>query len=232
MTNEVAHKNLKVIIDKNAQGVAFGGAPAFLDVELDIFLNQAQNEIISNKFTGNNVLKQGFESSALRVSELDKLVMTDTDVYAVNTEYNEFVLDDVHNGGKRLIILQTSIYMQDQQAMCSLFDHDRVRLYKQTYCNIPWIENPVYAIEDNKLYIYVDPLLMSKDEYKPTEQGYKLKITYMRPPTKFNYLEPNQELDFSDDVMEEILNRAAVIALESIESQRATTKTQINQLSE
>ena len=191
MTNEVAHKNLKVIIDKNAQGVAFGGAPAFLDVELDIFLNQAQNEIISNKFTGNNVLKQGFESSALRVSELDKLVMTDTDVYAVNTEYNEFVLDDVHNGGKRLIILQTSIYMQDQQAMCSLFDHDRVRLYKQTYCNIPWIENPVYAIE-----------------------------------------EPNQELDFSDDVMEEILNRAAVIALESIESQRATTKTQINQLSE
>lgn len=41
MTTATAHKNLKVILDKNAQGVAFGGAPAFIDAELDIFLNQA-----------------------------------------------------------------------------------------------------------------------------------------------------------------------------------------------
>lgn len=232
MTNEVAHKNLKVIIDKNAQGVAFGGAPAFLDVELDVFLNQAQNEVISNKFTGHNVLTTGFEANAMRVSELDKLVKTDDGIYAINKEYNEFVLDNVHDDGNRLIILQVMIYMQSHQAVCYLFDHDRVRLYKQTYCNIPWIENPVYAIEDNKLYIYVDPILMQDVHYSPSDKGYEVKLTYMRPPKKFNYLLPNEELDFSDDIMEEIINRAAVIALESVESQRATTKTQINQLSE
>lgn len=232
MTNEVAHKNLKVIIDKNAQGVAFGGAPAFLDAELDIFLNQAQNEIISNKFTGNNVLQQGFEANALRMSELDKLVCTDDNVYAVHTDYNEFVLDNVHNDGNRLIILQVMLHMQSHQTICSMFDHTNVRLYKQTYCNTPWIEIPVYTIEDNKLYVYIDPIMMEDVNFAPSAEGYEVKLTYVRPPIRFNYLQPKQELEFSDDIMEEIINRAAVIALESIESQRATTKTQINQLSE
>lgn len=232
MTNNTAHKNLKVVIDKNAQGVAFGGAPAFLDVELDVFLNQAQNEVISNKFTGNNILNQGFEATALRTSELDVLVCTDDNIYASNSEYNEFVLDNVHDDGNRLIILQAMIYMQSYQAVCILLDHKSVNLYKQTYCNTPWVENPVCAIENNKLYLYVDPIMMQDPKYAPSEYGYEVKLTYMRPPTKFNYLQPDKELDFPDDIMEEIINRAAVIALESVESQRAQVKSQLNQLSE
>lgn len=102
MNNRTAHIQFKVILDKNAQGVAFGGAPAFLPQEIDLFLNQGQDEIISNKISGNNVLKVGFEGSQQRISELDALVRTDKNVTANRSEFNEFVLDNVHKDGERL----------------------------------------------------------------------------------------------------------------------------------
>ena len=104
MNNRTAHIQFKVILDKNAQGVAFGGAPAFLPQEIDLFLNQGQDEIISNKISGNNVLKVGFEGSQQRISELDALVRTDKNVTANRREFNEFVLDNVHKDGERLTI--------------------------------------------------------------------------------------------------------------------------------
>ena len=33
------HKTFKVMMDKNAEAVAFGGCPAFLPEEIDLFLN-------------------------------------------------------------------------------------------------------------------------------------------------------------------------------------------------
>jgi hypothetical protein len=41
MTNKDSHIIFKVVLDKNAEGVAYGGCPAFLDEEVDLFLNQA-----------------------------------------------------------------------------------------------------------------------------------------------------------------------------------------------
>lgn len=52
------HKAFKVLMDKNSEAVAFGGCPAFLPEEIDLFLNQAYLEVICNKYTGNNTLKQ------------------------------------------------------------------------------------------------------------------------------------------------------------------------------
>jgi len=39
MTNKDSHIIFKVVLDKNAEGIAYGGCPAFLEV--DLFLNQA-----------------------------------------------------------------------------------------------------------------------------------------------------------------------------------------------
>jgi hypothetical protein len=51
MTKDEVLNKFKVLIDKNA-GIAFGGYPAFLDEEIDIFLIQAMKEVISNKYNG------------------------------------------------------------------------------------------------------------------------------------------------------------------------------------
>lgn len=232
MNNRTAHIQFKVILDKNAQGVAFGGAPAFLPQEIDLFLNQGQDEIISNKISGNNTLRIGFEGSQQRISELDYLVRTSKNLVAYRTTNNEFVVENVHDNGNRLTIWNLSLKYGNELANCLLVDHNTAGMFKQTYNNIPWVEQPVVVLEDNTALIYVDPLLMTNKDFAPTNDRYAVDITYIKRPTRFDYTKPNDELDLPDDVMSEVINRAVVLALENIESQRTASKLQLNQLSE
>jgi hypothetical protein len=105
MTNKDSHIIFKVVLDKNAEGIAYGGCPAFLDEEVDLFLNQAQLEILSNKITGNNALRIGLEGSVSNLSEIEKLIATDVNLHAVHTGYNEYALEDVHDEDNRMTIL-------------------------------------------------------------------------------------------------------------------------------
>lgn len=232
MNNRTAHIQFKVILDKNAQGVAFGGAPAFLPQEIDLFLNQAQDEIISNKISGNNPLKIAFEGSPQRISQLDKLIKTDENLVMNKVAYNEFVLNDVHNEGNRVTIWEVTLKYGNSFANCMIVDHNTAMLFKQTYNNTPWVETPVAVLEDNKLIVYVDPVLMQDPEYAPSNSRYAVNITYIKKPTQFNYTKLEDELDLPDEVMSEVINRAVVLALENIESQRTSSKLQLNQLSE
>lgn len=232
MNNRTAHIQFKVILDKNAEGVAFGGAPAFLPQEIDLFLNQAQNEIISNKISGNNALKVAFEGNPQRISELDKLICTDENVVLSKSVYNEFVLNNVHNNGERVTIWQVTLKYGNSYANCLIVDHNTASLFKQTYNNIPWVEMPVATLENDKLLVYVDPILMQNPEYAPSNNRYAANITYIKKPTPFDHTNLDGELDLPDDVMSEVINRAVVLALENIESQRTSTKLQLNQLSE
>ena len=232
MNNRTAHIQFKVILDKNAQGVAFGGAPAFLPQEIDLFLNQGQDEIVSNKISGNNTLKVGFEGSQQRISELDALVRTDKNISSVRTEFNEFVLENVHKDGERLTIWGVMLKYGNYPTNCLLVDHNTAGLFKQTYNNIPWVEHPVSVLENNNLIIYVDPIMMEDPVYAPTDDKYAVDITYIKKPKRFDYTKPDEELDLPDDVMTEAINRAVVLALENIESQRTAGKLQLNQLSE
>ena len=232
MNNRTAHIQFNVILDKNAQGVAYGGSPAFLPEEIDIFLNQAQNEIISNKISGNNVLKQGFEGSLQSISELDALVRTDENIFANNSMYNEFVIDDIHDGGRRVTILSAVIMFKGSSTNCLIVDHENANLFKQTYNNIPWVEVPVATLEDNKMKIYVDPVMQISDSFKPSSNKYAVNVTYIKKPKEFDYTQLDEELDLPEDVMNEVINRAVVIALENIESPRTSSKLQLNQLSE
>lgn len=232
MNNRTAHIQFKVILDKNAQGVAFGGAPAFLPQEIDLFLNHAQNDIISNKISGNNVLKQGFEATPWRMSELDKLIKTDENIVVNKTTYNEFVLSNVHKDGDRVSIIGVVLKYGNSYANCLLVDHNTAGMFKQTYNNIPWVDTPIATLEDNNMLIYVDPILMQTPEYQPSNNRYAVNITYIKRPVQFDYTNPDGELELPDDVMQDVVNRAVVLALENIESQRTSSKLQLNQLSE
>lgn len=232
MNNRKSHIYFKVVLDKNAQGVAFGGAPAFLPSEIDIFLNQAQDEILNNKISGNNSLRQGFEASLQRMSQIDKLIATDKNLQITNQVTNEFLLEDAHSNGSRLMLLQFELNYGSELAKGMIIDHNSARLYKQTYDNIPWVEHPIATLEDDNMLIYVDPIIMATAGSLPVNGKYLINLTYIKNPKRFDYTKPEEELDFPDNVMNEIINRAAVLALEDIESQRTSGKLQLNQLSE
>lgn len=127
MTNKDSHIIFKVVLDKNAEGIAYGGCPAFLDEEVDLFLNQAQLEILSNKITGNNALRIGLEGSVSNLSEIEKLIATDVNLHAVHTDYNEYALEDVHDEDNRMTILSVLLKYGQFQTNCVLTSHELVK---------------------------------------------------------------------------------------------------------
>lgn len=223
------HKAFKVIMDKNSEAVAFGGCPAFLPEEIDLFLNQAYIEVLNNKFTGMNTMQIGFEGSVKRIADLESLIKTDKSIVAsVETGTNVITVNDFFGSEgvyNRMFYITSVLHFEDNTSTCVLVDHDSVRKFLKAYNNDPWIDTPVSTLEDNKLKVYVDTHTM--------KAPYTLDITYVKFPIKIDYTTPNTEInEVPDRVMYEVINRAVVIALENIESKRTETKLQINNLQE
>lgn len=223
------HKAFKVIMDKNSEAIAFGGCPAFLSEEIDLFLNQAYLEVISNKFTGMNTTQIGFEGSVKRIADLEKLIKTDSNISAtLNTNSNVITINNFFGSGSsynRMFYVTSVLHFKNSVSTCILVDHDQARKFLKAYNNDPWIDTPVSTLEDNKLQIYVDTHSMLGP--------YTVDITYVKFPMKISYTSPNTEIDeVPDRIMNEVINRAVVLALENIESKRTETKVQLNNLQE
>lgn len=225
------HKAFKVLMDKNSEAVAFGGCPAFLPEEIDLFLNQAYIEVICNKYTGNNTMKVGFEGAVKRIADLQKLIKTDTAqplVYPYSSS-NVLTLSNFFKDNqelKRMFYVDCVLHFNDEVAICTLIDHEKAKGFLQTYNNMPWIETPVAVLEDNTLKIYIDPIRMSADTYTAD-------ITYIKYPQNISYTDYNKDItEVPDYILNEVIDRAVEIALETIESQRTQTKVQLDSLNE
>ena len=226
MTVSEIHKAFKVIMDKNAEAVAFGGCPAFLPEEIDLFLNQAFTEIISNKFTGQNVLQVPFEGSVKRVADLEGLVKTDTNISLTATpNTNVLTLDDFSNSDTRMFYVTSILHFNNGSSICALVSHEDARRFLKTYNNDPWIDTPVVTLEDNQLKVMIDTYTM--------EAPYTIDITYVSFPPIIDSNSPTTDITVVPDrILYEIINRAVLIALDNIESRRVETKSQINNLQE
>lgn len=234
LTSEI-HKTFKVMMDKNAEAIAFGGCPAFLPAEIDLFLNQAYIEIICNKYTGTNSLKLPFEGSVKRVQDLEQLVKTDKAVTAnveagTNKLYISNLLDAKDSSIKRMFFVNAVLHWtasgnKPSNATVSIVDHATANRFLETHQNKPWIHTPVATIENNTLYIYIDTALMVAP--------YTVDITYVKYPKQIDYTTQDVNIDeVPDRIMYEVINRAVLIALENIESKRTETKLNLNNLQE
>lgn len=239
MTRDDLHIAFKIEMDKNSQSTAFGGCPAFLPEEIDYWLNQGIQQLVSTKFTGNNNLKQPFEGSVKRIQDLEKLVKTDKGIQAnLDENTNRITIDNllnksVGNQGRMFFITATvnwtdktsDTIRRKPSAVVTMVDHNIANRFLETYNNKPWIDNPVATIENNSLQIYVDTTL--------TSSPYTVDITYVKYPTP---IEETSEEDGITEIPEymkyEIVNTAVALALENIESRRIQTKTQLNTIQE
>lgn len=257
MTTKDLHIAFKVLLDKNSESIAYGGCPAFLDEEVDIFLNQAYLQVINQKFTGNNTIQQGFEVSVKRTSDLEKLVKTDHLVPVVRGFANVLELKNAftkekpagngdqgegNNNCKRLYFVSARLlwdFTKDSgpnvleriginTAPVSLVNHNVAQKFLMTHNNHPYIPTPIATMEDDSLLIYVDPYKMLT-----TENKYYLDLTYVKYPSTIDHNKPTDTLDnLPDSVMDEVVNRAVLIALDNIEAPRTQQKSQINTLQE
>lgn len=230
MTIEAIHRNFKIVLDKNAQAAAYGGCPAFLPEEEDLWLMQGYYEVLSNKFTGTNANQEAFEGSVKRIADLEKLIRTDTDqVLSLDSSSNVLTLTDffktADNTNNRMFFVDAVLHFGNNRSVCTLVDHTTAKKFLKTYNNNPWIDTPVATLQDNQLKIFIDTYKMAAP--------YKLDITYVKHPEVIDYRQGTKDItEVPDSVMYEIINRAAVLALENIESKRVETKLQINNLQE
>ena len=242
------HKTFKTMMDKNAESVAFGGCPAFLSEEIDLFLNQAYVEVICNKYTGTNILKVPFEGSVKRIQDLEGLVKTDKGISVKNNTKTtgdnvlqvENLLTVVASGStpendKMFFVSAVLHWGEDEDdkfskprtnaATIQMIDHLSSDKFLLTHNNSPWIPVPVATISDKTLNVFVDPIT--------TGNNFTIDITYVKFPEKINYKTPDVNInEVPDRVMYEVINRAVLIALENIESKRTETKINLNNLQE
>lgn len=224
MTRDQLHIAFKIAIDKNSASVAFGGCPAFLDEEIDYWLNQGMYQEVSNKFTGLNTLKQPFEQSVKRIHDLEKLVQTDNLIEAVREgSTNRCVVNNLFKD--KMFFVEGSFRFDSNTSNIILIDHNSSKQFKQTYDNLPYIQSPVGVIEEDDLFIYFDPMSMKANKYF-------VDITYVKYPTKIEDLPEEGMIEFPEYMQHEIVNRAVELALEDIESRRVQTKSQLNQIDE
>lgn len=230
MTRDELHMAFKVELDKNSNSIAYGGCPAFIDAEIDYWLNRALYDVIINKFTGGDSDIK-FEGSVKRISDLERLVRTDTNLNLAkeqntNCVYLESLLNKQQYSKGRMLFVQAVLKWTDadkeKSATIKLISHIDAKQFIQTYNNVPWIEDPVGIIKDNTLYIYYDPISMKSDKYL-------LDLTYVKHPCLVTELPPTSALsELPQQTWYQVITRAVQLALENIESQRLTTNTQIN----
>lgn len=218
MTKEEVLNKFKVLIDKNAD-ISFGGYPAFLDSEIEIFLNQAMIEVISNKYTGTQN-QAGFESNDKRIADLQGLIGTALILKANNTHIPNAVSFDLPDDFWFYVDAYIKINA-DKVYQVELTTHDIVKNFAATHDNDPYIPVAKAVLEENKIIVYYDTHIVNSIE--------AFALSYIYYPVMFI----NDKLDENIEVlMDEIINRAVLIALENIEAPRTETKAQLNSLQE
>ena len=210
----------KVLIDKNTD-ISFGGCPAFFDSEIEMFLNQAMIEIISNKYTGaqNQV---GFEVNDKRIADLQTLICTTLVVNAKETNISNAVSFELPSD----FWLYVDSYVKingDKIYQVELTTHEGVKNFAVTHDNDPYIPVAKAVIENNSLIVYYDTHIVNTID--------ALSLSYIYQPVLFGL---NDTIDegLTEPILNEIINRAVLIALESIESPRTETKSQLNNIQE
>ena len=231
MTKEEVLNKFKVLIDKNA-GVAFGGYPAFIDAEIDMFISQAVHEVISNKYTGTQN-QAGFEANDKRIADLQGLVGTALILTAKETSVSNAVAFELPTDfwfyvDAYVKINGSTVYQVE------LTTHDIVKNFAVTHDNDPYIPVAKAVLEGNNIVIYYDKHIVNSID--------GLAMSYIYKPVIYTASLLEDDVDNMmygeilnkalEPIIDEIINRAVLIALENIEAPRTETKAQLNSLQE
>ena len=159
MTRNELHTAFKVEMDKNSVNMAYGGCPAFIDSEIDYWINKGYYNLLMQKFTGGTSNEVKFEGDVKRIADFDRLIRTDENISltkdnTTNCAYLSNLLNRNNDNRGRMFYVSSVLSWGDSKAIVKLLDHTQIKNFIKTYNNNPWIENPVGVIEDNTLKIY------------------------------------------------------------------------------
>lgn len=211
--------------------------PSLTKYEVATILDKAYLALIAQKYTGNNPRKSAFESDMKATEDLQPLInkfkaigsLTGDNSYTFNTHTMDNLILYIIDGEIEIKGSITSHDDIDHQYENIVFvSHDIAKKFRATKTNLPWVEQPVGCIENNKVVIYVDPMDV---QYNGAQS--KAEFTFIKRPAKFavgqglsvtDYDFGQTEFELSDSMAEELINLAIIMSTEIVESSRLATK--------
>ena len=226
MTTTEIHQLFDVNYDKANVITAY---PTFLPEEKDVWLNEAYNMWINQRFTGNNARQIAFEGDTKRVSDLQALIkkaslttFTKDDFVSNSIWYKLSDIKDFRFFISSAIKINTS----EVQTMLTI-NHTQAQQFKASNINMPWIPEPVCTVGNEKITVYYDPVKVD------TVLAANLQVTYLKQPEVFDYYNsPTAMFELTDAVAYEVINLAVLLALENVESERMSSTSSIMEIKE
>lgn len=238
----MTHKEIlnKFYIEYDKEGNSISSYPSLTEPEIAAVLNKAYLAIIAEKLTGNNPRRSTFEGDIKAIEDIRPLIVTESSGDPKSSI--NILPDHIYNGidnertftlpGKDefLYFIQAVGEFEDGKKNITLISHDTAKQFFQTATNTPWIKGAVCFIEGDTITVLYDPYEWTRvdedgNETKSDPTIKNIHITYVHKPvmfTKDNF--DNTPFELSDTMAEELINLAIIMTLETVESQRLTTK--------
>lgn len=231
MTYADIYKKFLIEYDKDAATTSY---PSLTTTEIVNTLNKAYLALIAQKLTGTNNRGVAFEGDVKAIEDIQPL-LTSAEFNAStssNTAKNERVF--AYGENNVLYYIQSDIETIDSTGTTryptALISHADANTFKQTAHNTPWIEYPKVFLENRQVHVLFGP-----DDFDDSKMNSsRLFVTYIKKPVLFTdeniagISAPTYEL--SDNMAEEMINLAIIMALETVESSRLSTKVSTSKL--
>lgn len=196
--------------------------PSFESGEIDYWLNAGQLKFVLDTLFGNSTNPTNVINSGKNIEDLNSLIVSDPS----NTTIND---SSVSNGGYIALPSNFLHYISSvikaggsgsSAYVANLISNKVKDKFIKTAVNTPWIEQPVVYIDNDVLYYLYD----SEAGFTPSSDTIDLK--YYKIPQTVS-IGSNTDSELPAHTHNEIVRYAVNMALESIESPRYQTNTQI-----
>lgn len=220
MTHSDIKKKFLIEYDKDDITSSY---PSLTTYEIATILDKAYLALIAQKVTGNNPRQAGFESDNKAIADIQPLITSSTIPVETTNKYAEN--DVVYPSPKEMMYFIQGKMKLGYNTGSNIFystvevtqvTHELALKYMCTTHNKPWVEVPVCYMEANQIIVLVDPVLHIPG---------MLAVTYVKKPEMFTaHNFDDTKFELSDSMAEELINLAVIMAAETVESQRLTTK--------
>lgn len=225
----------KFMIEYDKANIA-SSYPSLTEYEIATILDKAYLAIIAQKLTGNNPRGVAFEGDTKAIEDIRPLIdRINVQGSTTDTEVSNEVDFKVPDNFLYYLQSRLSTYKSEKstdskyghlhdKVEVNLVTHELASKYMNTTHNMPWVPTPVCCLEGNMIRVFFDPMKYSN------QYSLQLGLVYIKQPAKFTSLLDGTPFELSDTMAEELINLAIIMATESVESPRLSTKLQTRQL--
>lgn len=208
--------------------------PSLTKYEIATILDKAYLAIIAEKFTGNNPRGVAFEQDIKAIEDIRPLLKVEQLVQITpHVNLHGQTAYKIPNDFLYYVNLQLNQYTTKTSISGTEHKYSNVFLisstdaakFKPTPTNLPWVKNPVAYITENVINIIIDTY---NNKYKAGDMSAYLE--YVKKPIKFVGNPDDTDFELNDQMAEELINLAIIMATEIVESPRLQTKLGIKQL--